>query len=102
MTIHEKYSESIEECRYISSRTLIVEMRTEHQKLHKISMYTLEANKPKEEQETFYYQLQNIIESLPQYDSIIMLGDYNARIGNKMIPGVKQRFSDDVLNENRK
>ena len=31
---------------------------------------------------------------------MIMLGDFNARIGNDVLRGVKQRFNEDVLNYN--
>ncbi|XP_057671201.1 craniofacial development protein 2-like [Diorhabda carinulata] len=100
LAIHKKYTNSIEECQYTSSRILIVKLRTETQLLNIISIYAPEDNKPKQERESFYEQLQNITESLPQNESIIILGDFNARIGNEVIPGVKQRFNENILNDN--
>ncbi|XP_057657912.1 craniofacial development protein 2-like [Diorhabda carinulata] len=33
-------------------------------------------------------------------DEIIVLGDLNARIGNDVIPGVKQKYNEAIINEN--
>ena len=100
LAIYKKYRDSLEECRYISSGTLIVKTRTESQPLNIVTIYAPEDNKAKEERDSFYEKLQNIIESIPQNDSIIILGDFNARIGNEVIPGVTQRFNENALNDN--
>ena len=84
LAIYKKYRDSLEECRYISSGTLIVKTRTESQPLNIVTIYAPEDNKAKEERDSFYEKLQNIIESIPQNDSIIILGDFNARIGNEV------------------
>lgn len=31
---------------------------------------------------------------------MIIFGDFNARIGNEIVPGIKQRFNETVLNDN--
>ena len=31
---------------------------------------------------------------------MVILGDFNARIGNEVVPGVKQKFNENVLNDN--
>ena len=59
-----------------------------------------EDNKAKHERGSFYDRLQNIIESISQNDLIIILGDFNAHINNEVIPGVKQRFNENTLNDN--
>lgn len=38
------------------------------------------------------------MESITQRKPMIKLGDFNDRIGNKTLPGVKQRFNEGVLN----
>lgn len=47
IAIHTKYQNKVVECRYISSRILIVTMQTGHQKINILSIYAPEDNKPK-------------------------------------------------------
>lgn len=56
--------------------------------------------KPKLKSESFYNKLQNIVQSLPSHQRIILLGDFNARIGNEIISGIKQRLNENVFNDN--
>lgn len=99
--IHNKYKSNIQKCSYVSSRILVVTICTEsHQKMNLISVYAPEDNKPRHERERFYEELQDTIESLAPDDMLLVLGDFNARIGTDIIPGVKQRFNEDILNDN--
>jgi exonuclease III len=50
--------------------------------------------------EEFYEDLQNVITQIPKDALLIMMGDMNARIGNMLVPGVKQRFNESEMNEN--
>lgn len=100
IAISRKYQANIQDCSYVSPRILVVRMEAEDQTLNIVSVYSPEDNKPKQERESFYDQLQNTIESLPNDQQSIILGDFNARIGNQIIPGIKQRFNENVLNDN--
>ncbi|XP_030754777.1 craniofacial development protein 2-like [Sitophilus oryzae] len=101
IAVTRKYQSNIRDCSYLSSRMLVVRMKTEDQKLNIVSVYSPEDNKPKQERKSFYNQLQNTIQSLPSdQQKILILGDFNARIGNQIIPGIKQRFNENVLNDN--
>ncbi|XP_045477011.1 craniofacial development protein 2-like [Harmonia axyridis] len=53
-----------------------------------ISVYAPEDNKPKKERELFYDQLQETVERQPANEAMIVLGDFNARIGSEIIPGI--------------
>lgn len=100
LAVHKRYQNNIRECAYISSRIISIGFETKNQKLNIISVYAPEDNKPKQERESFYDQLQDTIQSLPQNQPLIVLGDFNARVGNNEIPGIKQRFNEDILNDN--
>lgn len=63
-------------------------------------IYGREDNKPKQERENFYEQLKNVIRTLPQNIPLLILGDFIARIGNGVIPEIKQRFNEQVINDN--
>ena len=42
----------------------------------------------------------NTIQLLPQDEPLIILGDFNTRIGNNAVPGIKQTFNKCILNDN--
>lgn len=100
LLIHNKFKSNINNVSYISSRIIAVSINTGNQKLNVISIYAPEDNKPQQEREGFYDQLQDTIESITPNETTIILGDFNARIGNDIIPGIKQRFNEDVTNDN--
>lgn len=47
----------------------------------------------------FYNELQNTIDQTNDSHKIILLGDFNARVENDELPGVKQRFNEPASNE---
>ena len=94
--IHRKYEDCIEDIKYISERILTVRLNTENSKLNFLSIYAPENCKPLQHGELFY---QDTVNSIPKAEHLIA-GDFNARIGDRIIAGVKQRFNEDVLNEN--
>lgn len=47
----------------------------------------------------FYLKFEAIINGVPKQDEIFIMGDFNARIGSEIIPGVKNRFNEDFKNE---
>lgn len=51
------------------------------------------------ESETFYQHLQNTIDILNNTDKIIILVDLNARIGREVLPGIKQKYNEEITNE---
>lgn len=99
LMISRKHQASINECEYISSRILKVSMDAHSTKVHVVVVYAPESCKAKHEREQFYEELQDILEKIPSHETLIVLGDFNARIGNKAIPGVMQRFNEDRLND---
>lgn len=53
-----------------------------------------------EQKVTFYENLQDLLDTTRNSEKTIIIGDLNARIGNVPIDGVKQRFNEEVINEN--
>ncbi|XP_044755383.1 craniofacial development protein 2-like [Coccinella septempunctata] len=79
-------------------------MHREHRMLccadHIISMYAPDKGKPIAERENFYQQLQETLDKISNIDKVIILGDLNARIGQEVIPNIKQKFNESIINEN--
>ena len=95
------YINAIEEFKFISERMLMVSLKMKLDTLYIFSVYAPEDCKPKTEQDLFYETLQDHLDRIPASKSVLILGDLNARIGNDMVYGMKQRFNEDVTNENR-
>ena len=51
------------------------------------------------EVEWFYEDLQAVLELTPKKDVLFIIGDWNAKVGSKEIPGVTSKFGLGVQNE---
>jgi len=100
LVLHKKYENSIEEFKFISERILMVSLKLELDTLYIFSVYDPEDCKPRIEKDLFYETLQDHLDRIPVSNSVLILGDLNARIGNNIVYGVKQRFNEEVTNEN--
>ncbi|XP_045466785.1 craniofacial development protein 2-like [Harmonia axyridis] len=67
---------------------------------HIISVYAPDITKPSDEKEAFYEDLQKVLDRIPRMEEVILLGDFNARVGNGVIGGLKNRFNEETINEN--
>lgn len=91
--IHETIKNNTEKCRYVSERTLHIKLITEHKQLLVVRVYSPEDCKPNAEKEAFFEELQDTLVKIPENDSLVLMGDFNARIGNDIIPGIEQRYT---------
>ena len=57
-----------------------------------IQVYSLISNGEEAEVEWFYEDLQDLLELTPPKDVLFTKGDWNAKVGNQEIPGVKGKF----------
>ena len=64
-----------------------------------IQVYAPTSNTEEAEVERFYEDLQDLLELTPKKDVLLIIGDWNAKVGSKEIPGVTSKFCLGVLNE---
>ena len=64
-----------------------------------IQVYATTNNAEEVEVERFYEDLQDLIELTPKKDVLFIIGDWNAKVGTKEIPGVTGKFCLGVQNE---
>lgn len=65
-----------------------------------ISIYAPDITKRLEEGEQFFDTLQKMLKTLPNNDNIFIMSDFNPRVGNHIIPGVMERFNEEVIDGN--
>ena len=64
-----------------------------------IQVYALTSNTEEVEVQWFYEDLQDLLELTPKKDVIFIIGDWNAKVGNREIPGVTGKFGFGIQNE---
>ena len=64
-----------------------------------IQVYALTSNDEEAEVEHFYEDLQELLELTPQKDILLIIGDWNAKVGSQETPGVTGKFGLGVQNE---
>ena len=57
------------------------------------------SNTEEAEVKWFYEDLQDLLELTPQKDVLVIIGDWNAKVGSQEIPGVTGKFGLGVQNE---
>ena len=63
-----------------------------------IQVYALTSNAEETEVEWFYEDLQDLLELTPKKDVLFIIGDWNAKVGYKEIPGITAKFGLGVQN----
>ena len=64
-----------------------------------IQAYAPNSNAEEAEAERFYEDLQDLLELKPPKNVLLLIGDYNAKVGSQEIPGVTGKFGLGVQNE---
>ena len=64
-----------------------------------IQIYTPTSNAEESEAEWFYEDLQDLLELTTKKDVLLIIGDWNAKVGSQETPGVTGKFSLGMWNE---
>ena len=64
-----------------------------------IQVYAPTSNAEEAEVERFYEDLQDLLELTPKKDVLFIIGDWNAKVGSREIPGITGKFGLGVRNE---
>ena len=57
-----------------------------------VQVYAPTSNAEKTEVERFYEDLQDLLELTPKKDILLIIGDWNAKVGSQETPGVTGKF----------
>ena len=64
-----------------------------------IQVYAPTSNAEEAEVEWFYEDLQDLLELTPKKDVLVIIGDWNAKVGSQETPGVTGKFGLGMRNE---
>ena len=64
-----------------------------------IQVYALTSNTEEAEVEWFYEDLQDLLELTPKKDVLLIIGDWNAKVGSQETPGVTGKFGLGIQNK---
>ena len=64
-----------------------------------IQVYALTSNAEEAEIEEFYEDLQDLLELTPKKDVLLIIRDWNAKVGSQEIAGITGKFGLGVQNE---
>ena len=67
-----------------------------------IQVYAPTSSTEEAEVEWFYEDLQDLLELTPKKDGFFIIGDWNAKVGNQELPGVRGKFGLGVENKAEK
>lgn len=97
--IGKKIMNCVTDTQYINERIIMLTLSLKNGSLNIISIYAPQTGRPKQERNTFYKDLQGLLDTIPWKNSVVIMGDFNGHVGNAAIPGIKQRFNDAAMNE---
>ena len=80
-------------------RTISVHFQGKPFNITVIQVYPPATNTEEAEVEKFYETLQDLLELTSKKDVLLIIGDWNAKVWNQEIPGVKGKFGLGVKNE---
>ena len=84
-------------CNLKNDRTISVHFQGKPFNITVIQVYAPTSNAA--ETERFYEDLQDLLELTPQKDVLIIIGDWNAKVGSQKTPGVTGKFGLGIQNE---
>ena len=83
-------------CNLKNDRMISVHFQGKPFNITVIQVYAPSSNVEESEVERFYEDLQDLLELIPKTDVLFIIGDWNAKLGSKEIPGVTGKFGNGV------
>ena len=97
--VNKRVQNSVLGCSLRNDRMISVHFQGKSFNITVIQVYVLISNAEEAEVKWFYEDLQDLLELTPKKDALIIIGDWNAKVGSQETPGVTDRFGLEVQNE---
>ena len=82
LIIQKEKGNTLLEWKPITERFLYARLKSRFIKLSVVTCYAPTEEAEKEEKDNFYDSLRSILEDIPKHDVLVVLGDFNARVGS--------------------
>ena len=86
-------------CNLKNNRMISVRSQSKPFNIMVIQAYAPTSNAEEAEVERFYEDLQDLLELTPKKDVLLIIGDWNAKVGSQETPGITGKFGLGVWNE---
>ena len=96
--VNKRVQNAVLGCNLKNDRMISVRLQGKPFNITVIQVYSPTSNSEKAEAEWFYEDLQDLSELTPQKD-VLIIGDWNAKVGSQETPGVTGKFGLGMWNE---
>ena len=86
-------------CNLKNDRMISVRFQGKPFNIRVIQVYAPTSNTEEAEVERFYEDLQDLLELTPPKEVLLIIGDWNAKVGSQKAPGVTGKFGLGIKNE---
>ena len=86
--IHKKNIKAIVGYDTVNSRIVVIRIKAKPKNISLIQVYAPTADKEEDEIEEFYQKLERTLKSIPKRDITLLIGDFNAKVGDMSVPPV--------------
>ncbi|XP_008482566.1 craniofacial development protein 2-like [Diaphorina citri] len=83
----------------ISDRVMMLSISSTEGVINVIQVYAPTVDKPDEDVEAFYDDIKTVLKTTKRHDITIILGDFNAKVGNIIVDGCTGAFGLGIRNE---
>lgn len=95
--VHRRFENAIEEVKYVNSNLMYVTLELGKETTHQHTKYN---QTKRREREQLFDKLQEIVDRLPNNNKVFLMGDFNLKICNDIIPGIMPKFNEEIIKEN--
>ena len=99
LIVNKRVRNAVLGCNLKNDRMISIRFQSKPFNITVIQVYSLTSNTEEAEVERFYEDLRDLLELTPKKDVLFIIGDWNAKVGSKEIPGVTGKFGLGVQNE---
>ena len=97
--VNKRVQNAVLGCNLKNDKMISVHLQGKPFNITVIKAYAPTSNAEEAEVEWFYEDLQDLLELTPKKDALIIIGDWNAKVGSQETPGVTGKFGLGMRNE---
>ena len=97
--VNKKVQNTVLGCNLKNDRMISVRFQGKPFNITVIQAYALASNAEAAEVERFYEDIQDLLELILKKDVLFIIGDWNAKVGSQVTPGVTGKFDLGIRNE---